>query len=197
MKWIEQADKRVRNLPAAWLIQTQTEPVTQAERAIVRRDIAQRIVALQTGVDPQAVVIAHDRAGRPLVAGQPGLHISYATRGSMVLVALAHQMLGCDVEIADDGEIPWNVLTAAEQAYLRAMAGQAQRLAFAQIWAAKEAAGKCLGVGLSPAVEAATVQPVSAGLWRMRANALPLVEIHTRPFNANGQRLALAVAMRV
>jgi 4'-phosphopantetheinyl transferase len=196
MKWIEQTDKRARNLPAAWLVQTDAEPGTQAERAIVRRDIAQKIVALQTGLDLQMVTIAHDRAGRPVVAGQTDLHISYATRGGMVLVALAHQMLGCDLEIADDGEIPWNILTADEQIYLRAMAGQSQRLAFAQIWAAKEAAGKCLGVGLSPAVEAATIQPVSAGLWRMRANALPPVQIHTRPANINGQRLALAVAMR-
>jgi 4'-phosphopantetheinyl transferase len=196
MKWIEQADKRVRTLPAAWLVQTDIEPATQAERSIVRRDIAQKIVALQTGLDPQTATIAHDRAGRPVIAGRPDLHISYATRGGMVLVALAHQVLGCDVEAVDDGEIPWNVLTADEQLYLRAMAGQAQRLAFTQIWAAKEAAGKCLGVGLSPAVEAATIQPVSTGLWRMRANALPTVRIHTRPANANGQRLVLAVAMR-
>jgi 4'-phosphopantetheinyl transferase len=197
MKWIEQADKRVRNLPAAWLVETGLEPATQVERSIVRRDIAQKIVAVQTGLDLQAVVIAHDRAGRPVVAGQSDLHISYATRGGAVLVALAHQVVGCDVEAVDDGEIPWNVLTADEQLYLRAMAGQAQRLAFTQIWAAKEAAGKCLGVGLSPSIEAATIQPVSAGLWRMRANALPLVQIHTRPANANGQHLVLAVAMRV
>ncbi len=196
MKWIEQADKRARHLPAAWLVQTGFEPATQAERAIVRRDIAQKIVSLQTGLELQTVVIAHDRAGRPMVSGQTDLHISYAMRGGMVLVALGHQTLGCDIELADDGEIPWNVLTAEEQAYLRAMAGQAQRQAFAQIWAAKEAAGKCLGVGLSPAVEAATIQPVSIGLWRMRANALPPVQIHTRPINVNGQRLALAVAMR-
>jgi 4'-phosphopantetheinyl transferase len=196
MIWIETQDTIAEKLPAAWLMTTSQQPETQAERALLRRDQARQIVARQLGLPLTSIEIAHDKAGRPMIAPQYKLHLSYATRGEIVLVAMAQQPLGCDIEIADDGEIPWNILTESEQNYLKTMSGETQRLAFTQIWAAKEAAGKCLGVGLSPEIERASVQLIDSGLWKMRASGYPVIHIHTRQVTKNGQRLALAVAMR-
>jgi len=73
--------------------------------------------------------------------------LSFAQRLSRFGCALASVPIGVDIETADRGEIPWNVLHDAEAARLGALGVEEREKLFLRIWAAKEAYAKALGLG--------------------------------------------------
>jgi hypothetical protein len=150
MIWLCSPDDSAESLPAAWLVSTPVRPATLPERSALRRGMAARILARQLDLPPEAIAIGHDERGRPLVA-QPrgtGLHLSLATRAGMVAVALAHNPVGVDVEVVDDGAAPpLGVLHADEMSWLSGQPPERHALAFARLWSAKEAYVKALGTG--------------------------------------------------
>lgn len=152
MIWLCSPDDSAESLPAAWLVSTPARPATLPERSALRRGMAARILARQLGLPPEAVAIGHDERGRPLVAHPRGggLHLSLATRAGMVAVALAHNPVGVDVEVVDDGAAPpLGVLHPEESAWLLAQPPENRALAFARLWSAKEAYVKALGTGFA------------------------------------------------
>lgn len=107
MLWLSSADETAPVLPAAWLIATAERPRNLPERSALRQAVGRRVLARQFGLPEQAVTLAHEPAGRPLIAAPPGtgLGLSLATRAGLVAVGLAHGPVGVDVEqIAPDGE---------------------------------------------------------------------------------------------
>jgi len=151
MQWLSRIDQTAPTLPAAWLIATTARPANLPERATLRRSLARAVLASQFGLAPEAVAIGHEPAGRPVIAAPhgTGLHLSLATRSGLVAIALAHEPVGIDVEHVDPaGSVPLSILHPDERSWLAALPDTAHALAFAQLWSAKEAYVKALGLGL-------------------------------------------------
>lgn len=143
MNWLNRAAV-ADSLPAVWLIATGRAPRTIDERSALRRSVAREVLGRQFG---QPVAIAHDDAGRPQLAGLPELHISLATRGGVVALALAQNPVGVDIEALTQAPFPTSMLHEAERAAIDALPAAARPLGFTRIWAAKEAYVKALGTG--------------------------------------------------
>lgn len=117
-----------------------------------RRTRLRNLVVRILDVPPDAVSIAHE-PGRPPRLASPrdaGLSLSSSSRDLLAAVAVSAGPVGVDVEcVQPDAELPWRVLHPDEAAALRRLSSTDQARAFAQIWSAKEAYLKALGVGLS------------------------------------------------
>jgi len=164
MLWLDSADSLATDLPAAWLIATDATPRNLAERSALRRSAALRLLARQLGRPETGLAIDHDLAGRPYLVGPSasGLHISLATRGGIVAVALARGLVGIDVERVDmQAEPPFDVLHPDERAILDAADSTLRPRIFARLWAAKEAYVKALGTGFRRAPESFAVTLLS------------------------------------
>lgn len=152
MLWLSSIDQIAPALPAAWLIATPVQPANLPERSQLRRSLARALLARQFGLEEGAVEIGHEPAGRPLILRPhgTGLHLSLATRGGLVAIALAHRPAGVDVEgVALASEPPLAVLHPGERRWLESLPPPARPLAFAQLWSAKEAYVKALGAGFA------------------------------------------------
>lgn len=197
MIWLTSRDETAPGLPAAWLIATGGRPANLTERAALRRGVARDLVARQLALPPQAVTIGHDARGRPVLArpAGAGLAISLATRSGLVAVALARGPVGIDVEQVDPAsEPPLAILHPDERAALLALPATARPLAFARLWAVKEAYVKALGTGFARAPESFAALPRGTGGFviadpQRAAAARVAVRMH-----ANGSQTILAAA---
>ncbi|CAN7645191.1 4'-phosphopantetheinyl transferase superfamily protein [Bosea sp. LjRoot9] len=147
-------------LPATWLIATGASPTNLAERSALRRETARRIIAAQLSLPIEAIAVGHDERGRPLLVrpAAAGLHLSLATRAGFVALALAQHPVGVDVERVEPlAALPLATLHPQERKALLALPEPARPLAFAQLWAAKEAYVKALGTGFARAPESFAV----------------------------------------
>ncbi|CAD5298702.1 conserved hypothetical protein [Bosea sp. 62] len=161
MLWLSSIDQTAPALPAAWLIATQARPANLPERSELRRSLARKVLAHQLGLKEDAVEIGHEPAGRPLILRPrgTGLHLSLATRSGLVAIALAHGPVGVDVEqVAPASEPPLAALHPQERRWLEGLPAFARPPAFAQLWSAKEAYVKALGVGFARAPESFAVR---------------------------------------
>jgi len=162
MHWSEDARATAPALPAIWLVRTGVDPRNLTARSTLRRDTARRIVAHQLGCGENEIVIDHDPAGRPLLARPGALHLSLATRAGVVAVGLARHSIGVDVERIDpEAAPPLDLLHPDERRFLEAAALTARPLAFARLWAAKEAYVKALGTGFARPPESFCVSLLS------------------------------------
>lgn len=157
--------------PVAWLVSL-TDPSTAAFRALqptasdiddgrdragmdrrrflARRALLRALVARRIGVDPTKVVVRYGEAGRPSIeAPGPALFCSVSARGDMAGLALSTRPIGIDLELMQDGAIPWAVLTPREIEHLGSLPEHARMQAFLPIWTLKEACLKALGTGLN------------------------------------------------
>ncbi|OYW67510.1 MAG: hypothetical protein B7Z40_06850 [Bosea sp. 12-68-7] len=174
MIWLSSPDDIAADLPAAWLVATPERPATLPERSALRRGMGARILARQLGLPREAIAIGHDGRGRPLVAHPrgSGLHLSLATRGGVVAVALARRPVGVDVEAVDgSAPPPIGVLHPDELAWLLAQPPESRALAFARLWSAKEAYVKALGTGFARAPESFAVSLSPEGQLTVRDGA--------------------------
>jgi 4'-phosphopantetheinyl transferase len=198
MHWSEDADAISPALPAIWLVRTGTHPRDLTERSALRRGTAQRIVARQLGCRDDDVVIEHDAAGRPLLAtpGAPGLHLSLATRAGIVAVGLARHPLGVDVESVDAATpLPLDLLHPDERKFLDAIPAAPRAIAFAQLWAAKEAYVKALGSGFRRAPESFAVSLLSEAAFRVTDPSAPSDAIGSLRTMKNGGHEIMAAAL--
>ena len=181
------------SLPAIWLIASGEAPRNRPERTSLRHGISRQIIAAQTGIKADQVVLSHDSAGRllPFGSGLRTIHISHATRNGFVAVALASGPVGVDVEAVDAGPIPVQALHLAERTWLVGLPESRRPEAFAQLWAAKEAHGKWAGTGLVEP-DRFPILPDQTGGWI--ASGLIAAVITTRLVVRNGTALAVAVA---
>ncbi|MDJ1134975.1 4'-phosphopantetheinyl transferase family protein [Streptomyces iconiensis] len=116
-----------------------------------------------------------ERHGRPAVAHRgPPLHFSLSHSGERVLVAVASETVGVDVQRRPGPgtvEICARLLHPGERAELEACELPARRRAFGRIWARKEAFLKALGTGLrrDPAADYLGADPERRpGPWSVR-----------------------------
>lgn len=194
MNWLFDPLEAAPTLPAAWLVATTTRPVNQTERSKVRRGLACQVVASQTGRSADTITIIHDASGRPSLAGHDDLCLSYANRNGLVIVALAAQSVGADVEQVEPlSDLPWNVLHPQEQAMLRARTGMQRLALFYRLWTAKEACLKANGRGLLTE-PSSFVLTLTDDIFHMPDS--PDLRISSRLFRSGDGQFAAAVATR-
>jgi len=187
-------------LPATWLIATGASPANLAERSTLRRETARRIIAAQLNLPIEAITIEHDERGRPLLArpAGAGLHLSLATRAGFVALALAQHPVGVDVERVEPlAAPPLATLHPQEREALLALSEPARPLAFAQLWAAKEAYVKALGTGFARAPESFTVTLSAQRMFSVSDPERTDVSLGISRIIKNGGQESLAAAVVV
>ena len=192
MQWFDQIE-RSASLPAAWLIATDQTPRTRPERSALRHATSAAVLSGHLALPLSGIRLDHEPSGRPRIAAprDAGLCLSHATRDGMVLVALAEGPVGADIERVGAGPIPYAALHRAEQIWLAQVPEPERDLAFATLWAAKEAHGKWAGTGL-PATDRIAVLPGHDGRWRVAGE--DSLSIRTRAIDLGDRRYAAAVA---
>lgn len=192
MQWLDQIE-RAASLPAAWLIATAQTPRTRPERSALRHATSAAVLSEHLALPLAGIRLGHEPSGRPFLAnpGTSGLHLSHATRDGMVLVAIAEGPVGADIERVGAGAIPYAALHRAEQIWLAQVPEPERDLAFATLWAAKEAHGKWAGTGL-PETDRVPVLPGCDGRWHVAGEAG--FSIRTRAIDLGDRRYAAAVA---
>jgi 4'-phosphopantetheinyl transferase len=109
--------------------------------------------------------------GRPVLAGwsQPPVEFSLSHGGGIVLIAVADEPVGVDVEPEPDGPIVAALsarLHPRERELLARVDPSARPAEFARIWVRKEAHLKALGTGLADGLGTADCSEAPAG-WRI------------------------------
>lgn len=200
MIWLTSPDATAPALPAAWLIASGKNPRNLKERSALRRTMARQLIARQFNLESDVIEIEHDEAGQPILvhpAGS-GLHLSLATRDGLVAVALAHDPVGIDVERIDsDAEPPLATLHRQESEALLALPAPARPLAFAQLWSAKEAYVKALGLGFVRPPESFAVSLLSTERFEVFDPDRPGVTAGAGRIIENGGQGNLAAAIVV
>ncbi|MDR6871380.1 phosphopantetheine--protein transferase-like protein [Bosea sp. BE125] len=187
-------------LPATWLIATGASPANLAERSALRRETARRIIAAQLGLPIEVITIEHDERGRPLLArpAGTGLHLSLATRAGVVALALARHPVGVDVEQVEPlAAPPLVILHPQERKALLALPEPARPLAFARLWAAKEAYVKALGTGFARSPESFAVTLASQEAFSVSDPEWPHANLGMSRIKENGGQESLAAAVVV
>ena len=172
--WTESIAEWDRHLPVVLVA-----PRATAEE---RYALARGLVAVALAVPAHEVRFETARNRPPKVThpSNSGLCLSMASRGSWEAIALAACPIGVDVEVADAGEIPWNVLHRHEAALLAREDGTARARAFARLWSLKEAYLKALGLGLSREPESFAVLFIDAQAAVVEDPSAPQSSVHAR-----------------
>jgi 4'-phosphopantetheinyl transferase len=155
------------------------------DRFIARRGRTRRLLASYLGVPANEITFWHNAFGKPVVAGDEGLHFSLSHSNGVALCAVAwERAVGCDLEWRDDRlaspETAERLFSLKERQSLRALRGEDWIEGFFNCWTRKEAYVKALGQGLShpldgfdvslaPGEPATLLSP--AGTWSMHGFA--------------------------
>jgi 4'-phosphopantetheinyl transferase len=125
------------------------------ERFTAARGILRAILGLHLGCAPENLRFIYGEHGKPALAEPAGAGVEFNLSHSagLAIYAVARgRRVGVDVErVKSEGswlQIAEQYFTAAEAAELAALPGEAMRNRFFQMWSAKEARLKALGLGL-------------------------------------------------
>ncbi|MCD2343232.1 polyketide synthase dehydratase domain-containing protein [Ideonella azotifigens] len=172
-------------------------------RACLKEAVRQWI-QLQTGqlLYSSDILVGHDELGAPWVDGwwrdhlvpAPQVSLSHNEAGSLVAVNHPDAPVGVDAEQhgrIQNPELFATSLTAAERAALAALPADQQAGRLLALWCAKEAAAKCLGLGLQGQPEAFAVEFLdAAGLQARVSHAQALLAVTI--YRDEGSLIALA-----
>jgi 4'-phosphopantetheinyl transferase len=117
---------------------------------INRRALLRSLIARRLACAPGDVVIGHDVNGAPrVISPDPSIFVSVAARGSIAGLAVSVRPIGVDLEPIEAPREPvWMVLHPQERAEIERQWRDGRDDLFRDIWVAKEAYLKALGVGL-------------------------------------------------
>ncbi len=162
-------------------------------------------VQAQTGhlLHPTDIVISHDERGAPVVGGDwcetwiaaPRVSLSHNASGCLAAVSMPEQPVGVDLEEFGRVQQPALIvdsLADGERPLVQALHGDALEERVLRLWCAKEAAAKCLGIGLQGAPAAFQVVEADAACENLVVeHELGAVEVHL----AQHGRTIIAVAV--
>ncbi|MCC8396162.1 4'-phosphopantetheinyl transferase superfamily protein [Paraburkholderia sp. MMS20-SJTR3] len=133
-----------------------------AVRHAATRVALRELLAERTGIAPAVLRFEQDAAGRPRLAGSadpahqaahawPDFNVSHSGQHALIALA-ARRKVGVDIEVARRDK-NWQALTPAvfaprDEAAVAALPDERRVAAFYDIWTAKEALLKALGVGI-------------------------------------------------
>ena len=119
---------------------------------VVGRGLLRRILGGCLGAPPHAVPITYNPAGKPVLAGDPGLHFNLTHTTGLALVALAGRPVGVDVERVsghiDVDAVARRYFSARELDLLLSLEPRERRRCFFRLWTCKEACVKADGRGI-------------------------------------------------
>ena len=129
---------------------------------MVGRLLLRSTVARIAGVPPDDVAIVLEPNGRPVLTGALSPYfVSIAHSGSQVVVGVANQQIGVDVEQLRQSipspQLMARVCSPDELRLLENMTAVDRAAAFMRVWTRKEAYGKAIGVGIGFGLRSVTV----------------------------------------
>ena len=139
-----------------------------AGERLLRRRAARHLLRAASGCPVAEVAIAAGPLGAPVVKAPVGWWMSAAARWPRLIVAVARQPIGVDIEVAAE-PLPDDLLTLRERRHMTALRADERPLASASAWASKEAHAKWTGRPrtVDPAgVETAGVETMEADMVR-------------------------------
>jgi 4'-phosphopantetheinyl transferase len=155
------------------------------DRFIGRRGRMRRLLGSYLGERAEDIGFTHNAFGKPMVAGEDGLHFSLSHSHGVALCAVAwDRAVGCDLEWQNEAlaerETAGRLFSQEERQRLHALPAAQWIEGFYNCWTRKEAFVKALGVGLShpldsfdvsvaPGEPAVLLSP--AGAWSMHGFA--------------------------
>lgn len=162
-------------------------------------------VQAQTGrlLYPTDIVVSHDEHGAPVVGGAwcdtliaaPRVSLSHNGSGCLAAVSPPDQPVGVDLEEFGRVQQPALIvdsLAAGERMLVQALHGAELEERVLRLWCAKEAAAKCLGIGLQGEPAAFCVVDADAGCENLVVeHKLGAVAVHL----ARQERTIIAVAV--
>lgn len=145
--------------------------VKEAVRHWVERATGERLFATEVEVivEPQGGLRVDGWWSEQLVAA-PRVSLSHNAECCVAVVAPAEQAVGIDMESFGrlrDPALVAQSFDPSEAGWLAGLQGQALEAAVLRLWCAKEAAAKCLGIGLQGDPAAFVVRAADAALTRL------------------------------
>jgi 4'-phosphopantetheinyl transferase len=127
---------------------------TLRDRFVCGRAAMRLLLGQSLGVDPQGLVFTYGAAGKPALAGEPGLHFNLAHSHELAVLAVTRLApVGIDIEwcrpLPDRDAVARRFFAQTESAALAALPEEQRDAAFYAGWTRKEAYLKAVGTGLS------------------------------------------------
>lgn len=120
-------------------------------RFVQSRCLLRRILARHLAVSPEGLAFRYTEEGKPFLGAEHGLEFSLSHSGSLLLLGVAREAVGVDIEgvrpMPDLEAVARLVFTPEEMAFLEEDPPGGRLEAFFRLWAGKEALLKGLGVG--------------------------------------------------
>ncbi len=152
-------------------------------RARLRLLLAECLVASS----PQNIEIVRDSYGKPYLPASPGLHFNLSHSHGMLVIALAKQQIGVDIEalreVPDWQNLATGILTRHELDAITSLPQREQSAAFLRRFTAREAVLKALGTGFAGTAPVAEIHSTPESLSQAPGSAflvpLPEMQGHT------------------
>jgi phosphopantetheinyl transferase len=140
------------------------------EQFVLCRSGLRQLLATMLGTAPNAIEFRYDRAGKPNLRNNPSIHFNVSHSVDQAMIAFAHSPIGIDLEIPAPRvrlhTLAESVLSKPERAATRDLPPQQLDSLVLDLWVAKEALLKALGIGLAGGMQRITFQlPLSGDDW--------------------------------
>jgi len=131
-------------------------------RFVARRGQLRELLGRDLGIAPEALRLAEDSHGKPVLLDDPDLHFNLSHSNGHALIATARGMaIGCDIEWRNPElacpRVAKRLFAPEEYEALTALPPEQWTAGFFNCWTRKEAYVKALGLGLSYPLHAFTV----------------------------------------
>ena len=172
-----------------------------AARWVAARSFVRRTLGKVLAMRPEDVVFDVSRAGKPKLAGvHRGLGCNWSHAGDWVALAWVNGVeVGIDLEVIRPDfpvvEVADRFFTAGECAALGRVAGKARQVLFFQLWTAKEALMKAVGLGLGLPPEEIDCVIADGGPCAYRSH--PDWRLHRHSYTEAGMEVAVAAPAEV
>jgi 4'-phosphopantetheinyl transferase len=135
----------------------------QRSRFVVSRGLRRAMLSDCTGVSADSLVFSHDGEGKPRLQGLPGWDFNISHAGDYVAAVVGRGSVGVDIEqyreVRQMESIAARYFHSEEQAAWHGLPPARQPAAFFLLWSAREAAMKCVGLGLAKGLSITRVGP--------------------------------------
>jgi len=139
-----------------------TNPAMKA-RFKVGRGLRRKMLADATGLAPKEMTFVESEEGKPRALNVAGWDFNVSHSGDYVAVAVGQGQVGVDLEhvrpVREMGSIVDRYFHPDEAVTWRSLAPGLREEAFFVLWSAREAAMKCVGLGLARGLSVTRVDP--------------------------------------
>lgn len=155
-------------------------------RFVVSRGLRRQLLAGCTGADSASIRFEEKAGCKPRIKDFDGWDFSHSHAGERVAVAIRRGPVGIDLEamreVRDMPSIVARYFHPDEAVAWRSLPGSRRQEAFFILWSAREAAVKCLGLGLAKGLSITRIDPlILDGVRAVATVASARLELHRMP----------------